>query len=96
MAHRNFKMVVYFFSERFLDKFSSFFICDFILSLTYLGLFLMILVVFSDSLAFSASIPLFFVQKYSLGDDFGPNQHKKSLKACLRSAQRCFLLLSNI
>ena len=30
--------------------------------------------VFSDSLAFSASIPLFFVPKYPLGHDFGPKQ----------------------
>ena len=40
---------------------------------------LIILVVFSDSLALSASIPLFFVQKYPLGVDFGPKQNFKKL-----------------
>ena len=29
---------------------------------------------FSDSLAFSASIPLFFIKNYHLGDGFGPKQ----------------------
>ena len=34
-------------------------------------LFLAVLAVFSDSLALSASIPLFFVPTYPLGADFG-------------------------
>ena len=38
-----------------------------------------ILVVFLDSLGVSASIPIFFVLKYSLGSIFGPKQNFETL-----------------
>ena len=41
---------------------------------------ILFLVVSSDSLAFSASIPLFSVPKYPLGADFGLKQNSKKLE----------------
>ena len=49
-------------------------------------LFLVILVVFSDSLALSASIPLFFVLKYPLGVDLGAKTKLSILRRCLKFA----------
>ena len=61
-------------------------ICGFILNLTYVFVFLMILIVLSDSLALSASIPLFFVPKYPPGVRFWTKaKFFKNLKMCLRS-----------
>ena len=58
------------FPERFFDNLSRFSYLRFYPKFDIFGGVLMILVVFSDSLALSASIPLFVVQEYPLGVDF--------------------------
>ena len=50
------------------------------LKFNMVGMFLVILVVFSDSVALSASIPAFFVQKYSLGSILVPKNDQTKLE----------------
>ena len=81
-------LLLWLFTERMLDKFSRF---------SYLrkrpknfggGHVCGFLVVFSNYLALSASIALFFVPKDPLGPDFGPKQNfKNNLKTGLRRAR---------
>ena len=63
-------------TERVLDKFSSFFPGGKGLNKLFQSFF-GFWVLFSDSLAFSASIAPFFVPKDPLGPDFGAKQNKK-------------------
>ena len=66
-------------TERAVDKFSSFFPSGKGLKNMFRDL-LGFWAVFSDSLAFSASIALFFVPKDLLGPDFLPKQNQKELE----------------
>ena len=64
-------------TERAVDKFSSFYFLAEKANNKLLRHFLGFWVLFSDSLAFSPSIALFFVPKDPLGPDFGPKQNFK-------------------